>query len=72
MKTKSTSIRIKQTDKDWLLARATRNHRKMPEELSAIRDLMTILERASGPMDVLPHPADCEPVPVTYRQTRSE
>jgi hypothetical protein len=37
-----TTIRIKSNDLEWLRARAASNHRSVPQEISAIREVLDI------------------------------
>jgi hypothetical protein len=63
-----TVTRIKKEDHNWLKQRAAKNHRKAPEEISAIRELLEYLH-----IDAIPHPADSDHViPIVYRQTHEQ
>lgn len=67
---KYTQTRIRPHDLEWLRNRAEKHHRTPPEEISALRDLVSLLEER-GDYDILPHPNGATPVPVLTRKVTS-
>lgn len=64
MNKKYTQTRINPADLEWLRARAEKNYRTPPEEISAIRELIELLE-----VDIIPRPIDGDHIPVITRIT---
>jgi hypothetical protein len=61
-----TTIRIKSDDLEWLRARAGASFRSVPQEISAIREVLTL----SNVIDVLPHPEGSQVVPVARAEKK--
>lgn len=59
--------RITTADLDWLRRRAEAHHRSVPGEISAIRELLSLMPIH----DVLPHPEGGKPVPVMEMKVSS-
>lgn len=66
------TVRLTPNDYGWLRQRAELHHRKLVEEFSAIREIVDLVDASGMRVDILPHPADAQVVPVVSFQKAEE